>query len=338
MAIASEAMQTKEDHMKKRIAIFFTGGTISMRLDPKIGAAVPALSGKDIVDNVPELASVGDFEIIDFGRYPGPHWTLPLMMNLSLAVRETLKRTEIDGVVITHGTDSLEETAFLLDLTIDSEKPIVFVGAMRNSSESAWDGPSNLLAAVRVALATSARSKGVMVVMNDTALAASEVTKTHTESFDSFQSPDFGALGVVDKGEVILRCSPLGRVHLNTDKLVEPVYLIKVAAGVDSTLLHACLEAGAKGIVIEAMGRGNVPPACLDGIQRAIGQGIPVVLASRCHRGRVFDSYGYEGGGKQLRNMGVIFADFLNGQKARVKLALALSLTRQASELQSLFE
>jgi L-asparaginase len=322
---------------KKRIAIYFTGGTISMRLDPKLGAAVPALSGKEIVENVPELALLADFEIIDYGRYPGPHWTLPLM-DLSLKVRETLARQEIEGVVITHGTDSLEETAFLLDLTIESEKPVVFVGAMRNSSEAGWDGPPNLLAAARVALAQASRGKGVMVVMNDTVLAASEVTKTHTESFDAFQSPDFGPLGVVDKGEVILRCSPLGRLHLNTGRIIEPVFLVKVAAGVDSTLLNVCLEAGARGIVIEAMGRGNVPPACLDGIKKAIERNIPVVLTSRCNRGRVFDSYGYEGGGKQLRNLGVIFADFLNGQKARVKLALVLSLTNQLSEIRALFE
>ncbi len=309
-----------------------------MRVDPKLGAAVPALSGKEIVENAPELSLLADLEIIDYGRYPGPHWTLPLMMDLSLKVRETLARREIEGVVITHGTDSLEETAFLLDLTIESDKPVVFVGAMRNSSEAAWDGPTNLLAAVRVALAPSSRGKGVMVVMNDTVLAASEVTKTHTESFDAFQSPDFGPLGVVDKGEVIMRCSPLGRLHLNTEKTVEPVFLVKVAAGVDSTLLNACLEAGARGIVIEAMGRGNVPPACLAGIQKAIERNIPVVLTSRCHRGRVFDSYGYEGGGKQLRNLGVIFADFLNGQKARVKLALVLSLTNQLSEVRALFE
>jgi L-asparaginase len=323
--------------MKKRIAIYFTGGTISMRLDPKIGAAIPALSGREIVESVPELALVADFEIIDFGRYPGPHWTLPLMMELSLNVQQTLEREDIEGLVITHGTDSLEETAFFLDLTIASEKPVVFVGAMRNSSESGWDGPPNLLSAVRVALADSSRGKGVMIAMNDTVLAASEVTKTHTESFDAFQSPDFGPLGVVDKGEVIIRSAPLGRAHLNTRELVEPVFLLKVAAGTDSTLLNACIEAGARGIVIEAMGRGNVPPAYLAGIRRALEEKIPVVLASRCPRGRVFDSYGYEGGGKQLRNLGVIFADFLNGQKARVKLALALAVMSDLSELQSFF-
>ena len=323
---------------KKRLAIFFTGGTISMKLDPTIGAAIPALSGKEIIGNVPEMALAAEAEIIDFGRHPGPHWTLPLMAELLKDVRASIARDDIAGVVVTHGTDSLEETAYFLDLTLATPKPVVFVGAMRNSSEAGWDGPPNLLSAVRVAASDAARDKGVMVVMNDTILATSEATKTHTESFDSFQSLDFGPLGIVDKGEVIFRRAPLGRKQLNTDTAIEPVYLLKMATGADSVLLDAAIDAGAKGLVIEAMGRGNVPPATLPGIRRAIEQNIPVVLSSRCPRGRVFDSYGYEGGGKQLRNLGVIFADFLNGQKARIKLALALSLTRNFSEIQSIFK
>jgi L-asparaginase len=323
---------------KKRIAIYFTGGTISMKIDPTLGAAVPALSGEEIIGNVPEIALEAEAEIIDFGRFPGPHWTLTLMQDLANQVRETLAREEIDGVVITHGTDSLEETSFFLDLTIASPKPVVFVGAMRNSSEAAWDGPPNLLSAVRVALSDAARDKGVMVVMNETIIAASEATKTHTESIDSFQGLDFGPLGVVDKGQVIVRRALLGRCLLTGTKIVEPIFLIKVAAGVDSTLINAAIDAGAKGLVIEAMGRGNIPPACLDGICRALDNQIPVVLTSRCPRGRVFDSYGYEGAGKQLRQLGVIFADFLNGQKARIKLALALGNREEITDLQSFFD
>jgi L-asparaginase len=323
---------------KKRLAIYFTGGTISMKIDPTLGAAVPALSGQEIIGNVPEIALEAEAEIIDFGRFPGPHWTLELMLDLANQVRETLLRDDIDGVVVTHGTDSLEETSFFLDLTIASAKPIVFVGAMRNSSETSWDGPPNLLSAVRVALAHSAHDKGVMVVMNETIVAASEASKTHTEAFDAFQSLDFGPLGVVDKGQVIIRRTPIGRAYLNTASIVEPIFLITVAAGIDSTLIHAAIDAGAKGLVIEAMGRGNVPPACLEGIKRAIDNHIPVVLTSRCPRGRVFDSYGYEGAGKQLRQLGVIFADFLNGQKARVKLALALGVTKELDDLKSIFE
>lgn len=324
--------------MKKRIAIYFTGGTISMKYDPDIGAAVPALSGKEIIDNVPGLTESVHIEIVDFGRYPGPHMTTRLMMDLSVKVRETLARTDIDGVVVTHGTDTLEETAYLLDLTVAGEKPVVLVGAMRNSSEIGWDGPSNLLSAARVASSDSVRGLGVMVVMNETIIAAGEATKTHTESFDSFQGPNFGALGAIDKGEILIHHSPLGRINLNATEIAEPVWLIKMAAGVDSTLIEAAIDAGAKGLVIEALGRGNVPPDCVPGIKRAIALGIPVVIVSRCLRGRVYESYGYEGGGKHLRNLGVISGDFLNGQKARIKLSVALALTNEIDEIRSIFE
>jgi L-asparaginase len=321
----------------KQVAVYFTGGTISMKYDPSVGAAVPALSGREILDSVRGLDEVADVEVIDFARNPGPHWTLSQMMELSLMVKRSLSHNEIEGVVVTHGTDTLEETAYLLDLTIADEKPVVFVGAMRNSSEMGWDGPPNLLSAIRVAVSEAARGLGVLVSMNETILAAGEATKTHTEAFDSFQSPDFGPLGVLDKGEVIIRRRLKARAHLDTEAVAEPVFLIKTAAGTDSTLIEASLAAGAKGLVVEGLGRGNVPPACVDSIKRAIARGIPTVLVSRCPRGRVYESYGYEGGGKQLRNIGMIFADFLNGQKARVKLAVALGAGVSGSSLASLF-
>ncbi len=309
-----------------------------MKYDPGVGAAVPALSGKEIIDNVPGLTEVADVEIVDFGRYPGPHMTPRLMMELSIKVREALARADIDGVVVTHGTDTLEETAYMLDLTVASQKPVVFVGAMRNSSEIGWDGPSNLLSAVRVASSDRTRGLGVMVVMNEIILAAGEATKTHTESFDAFQGPNFGALGAVDRGEVLIHRSPLGRINLNATEIAEPVWLIKIAAGMDSTLIDAAIYAGAKGLVIEALGRGNVPPDCVPGLERAIALGLPVVIVSRCLRGRIYDSYGYEGGGKHLRQLGVISADFLNGQKARIKLAVALGLTSKRDEIRAIFE
>jgi L-asparaginase len=323
--------------MKKRLALIFTGGTISMKHDAALGAAVPALSGAEILALVQGVDEVADVEVIEFGRYPGPHMTLPRMMELSGVVRATLERDDIGGIAITHGTDTLEETAYLLDLTTASDKPVVLVGAMRNSSEMGWDGPPNLLAAMRVAAADGARGLGVLVAMNDTILAASEATKTHSESFDAFQSPDFGPLGVVDRGEVIIRRPSVKRQHLPVTEMVEPVFLIKLASGVDATLIDAATDAGARGLVIEALGRGNVPPATLAGLRRAVERRLPVVLVSRCLRGRVFDSYGYTGGGKQLREMGLIFADFLNGQKARIKLSLALSLTADPDEIRAFF-
>jgi L-asparaginase len=324
--------------MRKRVAIFFTGGTISMKYDPQIGGAVPILSGKDIVASVPGLSAVADYDIIDFGRYPGPHMTPQRMMELSNRVRQELTRTDIDGVAITHGTDTLEETAYLLDLTVDNQKPIAITGAMRNSSEVGWDGPANLLAAVRVAASAETRGLGTMVVMNDTLLAAADASKTATESFDAFESPDFGPIGVVDKGRILIRRMPLNRGFINTSQIMDRVYLIKITAGSDSTLIEACLAAGARGLVIEAMGRGNVPPGCVTGITNAISSGVPVVVVSRCQRGRVFESYGYPGGGKQLKTLGAISGGFLNGQKAKIKLALALSLTGDTAEIRKLFE
>jgi L-asparaginase len=260
------------------------------------------------------------------------------MMELSNLVRQELARSDIDGVAITHGTDTLEETAYLLDLTVDNQKPVAVTGAMRNSSETGWDGPANLMAAVRVAASAEARGLGTMVVMNETILAAADVSKTATESFDAFESPDFGPIGVIDKGRVIIRRMPLNRSFVNTSQIMDRVFLIKVASGSDSTLIEACLGAGARGLVIEAMGRGNVPPGCVTGITTAISTGVPVIMVSRCQRGRVYDSYGYPGGGKQLKTLGVISGGFLNGQKARIKLALALSLTTDAAEIRKLFE
>jgi len=324
--------------MGKRIVIFFTGGTISMVYDPAVGAAVPALSGREILARVPGLEALADLEVVDFGRFPGPHMTPARMLDLSARVRAALDRPEVDGAVVTHGTDTLEETAYLLDLTADGAKPVVFVGAMRNSSEPGWDGPSNLLSAVRVAASEAARGLGVLVVMNETILAAAEATKVHTEAFDAFRSPDFGPLGVVDKGAVLVTRAPLRRARLRSQVAAHPVWLLKMSAGFDPALLQAGLDAGVRGLVIEGLGRGNVPPDCVDGIARAIAAQIPVVMVSRCLRGRVYESYGYPGGGKQLRDMGVIFADFLNGPKARIKLSLVLGVTRDLAQVRARFE
>jgi len=268
--------------MRKRIAIYFTGGTISMKYDAQAGGAVPILSGEEIVASVPGLSTIADFEIKDFGRFPGPHMTPERMMDLSNQVRQELARSDIDGIAITHGTDTLEETAYLLDLTVDNQKPIAVTGAMRTSSEPGWDGPSNLTAAVMVAASAEARGLGTMIVMNDTILAASDASKTATEAFDAFESANFGPVGVIDKQRVLIRRMPLKRSFINTSQIMDRVFLIKIASGSDSTLIEACLGAGARGLVIEAMGRGNVPPGCVNGISSATTAGIPVVIVSRC--------------------------------------------------------
>src|SRR5437667_392337 len=184
--------------MKPRVAIVFTGGTISMRLDPTAGGAVPMLSGEEILAQVPGLEQIAQVVTTDFARLPGPHITPSRMLELSRVIASQLADERANGVVVTHGTDTLEETAYLLDLVLPSDQPVVLVGAMRNSSELGWDGPANLRSAVRVAADPVVRGLSVLVVMNNQLLVASDATNTDTDALDSFQSRVFGSLGYVD--------------------------------------------------------------------------------------------------------------------------------------------
>lgn len=324
--------------MNNKVAVIFTGGTISMKVDPRLNAAIPALSSEEIMGMVTNIEKFTEIETINYGEYPGPHINPKMMMELSELVKKTVARYDITGVVITHGTDTLEETAYLLDLTIRSKKPIVVVGAMRNSSELGYDGPSNLSAAICTAISKEAINKGVLVVMNNEVNAASEVTKTNTLSLDTFKSPEFGPLGIVDNDEVIFYRDIINHHHIETENIECKVALIKCVAGMDSDLIDYCINAGYKGIVVEAMGRGNVPIEMFNGIKRSLGKNIPVIIVSRCPTGRVLGTYGYPGGGKNLRDIGAIFGNNLPGQKARIKLMLLLSITNDIDVIREIFE
>lgn len=324
--------------MKPHLAIFFTGGTISMQIDPVTGGVIPALSGKEIVARVPGLESIADFEIRDFARLPGPHMTPSRMMELAEMVDAELAKEHTVGAVVTHGTDTLEETAYLLDLILDIEKPIVFVGAMRNSSELSWDGPANLRAGVRAAAESGMRGLGVVVVMNDQIIAASEAMKSHTESTDTFRSRDFGPLGFLDKDRLIIARKPSRHEHIPVKTLDQSVEIVKISSGSNGRLIDHVIADGAHALVIEGLGRGNVPPDVLPAIARACETGIPVVITSRCPLGRVLDTYAYEGAGKQLRKMGVILGGLLPSHKARIKLMVALGAGWSTDDIRTSFE
>lgn len=327
-----------EVNMNKRVAVVFTGGTISMKIDPRIAAAIPALSSEEIMSMVTNIDKIAEIEPVNFSRLPGPQMSLDKLIELRQVVLALVEREDIHGVVITHGTDSLEETAYYLDLSIHTDKPIVMVAAMRNGSELGYDGPSNLSSAICTAASSSACGKGVLIVLNNEVNAARETTKTHTMSLDTFKSLEFGPLGIVDQDEVIFYRNMTKHHSINTPGLVKNVHLIKSALGMDSGVMNYLIDQGAKGFVIEAMGRGNIPPEMVPAIDRAIQLNIPVVIVSRCPMGRVLGSYGYEGGGKQLRDKGVIFGSNLNGQKARIQLMLALDFTDNMQKIKALFE
>lgn len=322
----------------KKIVVIFNGGTISMKVDPKIKAAVPSLTGEEIMHMVTGIEKHAEVISYNFSSFPSPHMTMEKMMELRKFTMNIIKEDNPDGVVITHGTDTLEETAFLFDLTIDTQIPIVFTGAMRSGSELGYDGPSNLAQSIVTASSSESRNRGVLVCLNGELNAAQEVTKTNSLSLNAFRTPSFGPLGIVDNNRVIYyRSNDVRQVH-DIEELVTEVDLVKTAAGMDSSYLRFLADKGSKGIVIEAFGRGNVPPQMVEGIRYALSQGIHVVIVSRCYEGRVYGSYGYEGGGKHLRNMGVIFGDSLPGQKARVKLMVALSIYKDPEDVREWFE
>ena len=309
-----------------------------MMIDRKTGGAVPRYSGSELLDKIPEAKELANIVCYDFGKYPGPHMTPELMFELAKKIQGKINNKKFTGVIVTHGTDTLEETAYLLDLVVKTEIPIVVIGSMKNSSEPDWDGPRNLMDSINICLNDNFKNLGVLVCLNGEINAASEVTKIYTEEIDSFHSLDFGSLGFVQNGRAVLNRLPRKLEKISAKKIVTNVDMLTVYAGMDDKFFKFSADSGTNGIVVEALGVGNVPPPAFDGIKYAVENKIPVVLVSRCPAGETLDIYSYPGAGKWLHKIGVIFADYLNGQKARIKLMLALGKTRNLIELKKIFE
>jgi L-asparaginase len=322
----------------RKIYMIFTGGTISMKIDDVSHTVKPALSAKEIMQSLLNSEIYHELEVVDFSEIPSPSMTPEIMLEISKLIKRLIEFQDPIGFVVIHGTDTLEETAFFLDTAIDTDIPIVVTGSMKSSSELGFDGINNLMSSILVAKSTKSHGRGVLVVMNDQINAASEVTKSNTLSLDTFKSLDYGPLGIVDNKEVLYhRSVTMERKKIPADSIVNDIYLIKAYAGADSKILEYLIEQNAKGIVIEALGRGNLPPKMIPGIEKAIQNDVPVVICSRCPSGRTLDSYGYVGGGKYLTDMGCIMASSLNGQKARILLMLALTRSNNPSFLKELF-
>lgn len=321
---------------KKKILVIHTGGTISMAED-QTGSVKPTESNP-LSEKTKELFSLAHLVVEEPFHLPSPHITTVEMNVLKELIERHTKQKEISGVVITHGTDTLEETAYFLQLTTNVQLPIVLTGAMRSNNEIGSDGLYNLISAIRVAICEDARNKGVLVVLNDEIHTAENVTKTHTSNVSTFQSPQYGPIGIVTKRGVVFHHLPKNNEYYPVSDVLKKVALIKAHAGMDSALLYAIRDMSYHGVVIEALGAGNVPPAAVDGIKALINRNIPVVLVSRCFNGIAQDVYNYEGGGKQLKELGVIFSNGLNGQKARIKLLIGLAYTKNIKGIEKMFQ
>ncbi|TVP91118.1 asparaginase [Alkalibacterium sp.] len=320
----------------KRILLLHTGGTISMSTDQRTGAVKP--SGEHPLHKYSHLFEE-NLQIIeeDILQLPSPHVTPADMLTIQKRLERAEQDGQIDGAVITHGTDTLEETAYFLDLTVNTSFPVVLTGAMRPVDELGSDGISNLQNAIWTALSNEATDKGVLVVMNEEIHSARYVTKTHTTNVATFRTPTFGPIGIVSKHEVRFFQKLVFYEHYPVNQISSNVCLLKSYAGMDSTLFEALLDKDIDGLVIEALGAGNLPPATLPGLKKLLKRDIPVVITSRAFNGIAQDIYAYTGGGKHLKELGVIFAPGLSGIKARIKLLILLEQKLDSEQLNMIF-
>lgn len=320
----------------KHLLVIHTGGTISMSQDQSNKVVTndinPISMHQDVINQYAQIDELNPFNV------PSPHMTIQHVKQLKDIILEAVTNKYYDGFVITHGTDTLEETAFLLDLILGIEQPVVITGAMRSSNEIGSDGLYNYISAIRVASDEKARHKGVMVVFNDEIHTARNVTKTHTSNTNTFQSPNHGPLGVLTKDRVQFHHMPYRQQALENVNEKLNVPLVKAYMGMPGDIFSFYSREGIDGMVIEALGQGNIPPSALDGIQQLVSLNIPIVLVSRSFNGIVSPTYAYDGGGYQLAQQGFIFSNGLNGPKARLKLLVALSNNLDKAEIKSYFE
>lgn len=315
-----------------RIAVVFTGGTISMRHDAGTAGSLPTLLGMDLLDSVTGLAEIADVEPIDWGLVPASHLSFAQVLEIGRLLADQLHRPEIDGAVVVQGTDVIEETAFAWDLLPLPSKPVIVTGAMRTASQDGYDGPENLRSAIAAAADPVMSEQGVVVAMAGDLHGADEVRKTHTHAYGTFQSPNAGRLGMVADGRVtLLRQRRPHRLPRLPAFAALPVPVI-------TAMLDAppVVPADSLGLVVAAAGGGNTPRAYLEVALPLIERGLPVVLTTRCPSGRVMPGYAFPGGSTKWWEAGALFAGTLDALKARVLVALGLGSGLSVTELAGL--
>lgn len=339
-AVIGHPQETLAADPLPKIKILAMGGTIA-------GVASSPTETKDykpgtldvvsMIQSVPGLEKLADISGEQVANVNSSHMTNALMLKLSRRINELIRTNAVDGIVVTHGTDTLEETAYFLHLTVKSDKPVVVVGSMRPATAISADGPLNLYNAVVLAADPKSRGRGVLVSLNETIHSARYVTKTNTTSVDTFRSPDFGSLGYVLDGKPYFYQSVTKRCTVSSEFAptgAAPLPRVDIIYGhVDGSrnLVDAAVAAGSKGIVIAGAGDGGIFPKEKEALIDAVKKGVVVVRASRTGSGIVTQSREYQG-------HGFLVSNDLNPQKARVLLMLALTKTAQPKEIQRVFD
>lgn len=326
---------------KPNVVILATGGTIAgagVTSTTTVGYTAAVTAVDKLISNVPELARIANVTGEQTAQIASESMTMDIWLKLAKRVNVLLAQDNVDGIVITHGTDTLEETAYFLDLVVKSDKPVVLVGSMRPGTAMSADGPLNLYRAVILAGSKEGAGKGVMVMLNDTIHSGREVTKTITDRVDTFQSPIAGSLGVFSGDQPVFYRKSLRKhttatefdiMNLTTLPRVDIVYHY---AGNSGTMIDAATNAGAKGLVHAGTGNGSIGKAEYPAVENALKKGVVIVRSSRVGSGIISRN-----GEADDDKYGFIASDNLNPQKARILLMLALTKTTDAKQIQQMF-
>jgi L-asparaginase len=320
-----------QETAKPRVVILTTGGTIASR----IGATMT--EGPALVQAVPELLDYAEVEVEEFSRIGSSQMTPSHWLRLSQRIGELFHGDpELAGVVVTHGTDTMEETAFFLNLTVRDRRPVVLVGSMRAANEISADGPANLLNGVRVAVSSAAIGKGVLVVLNEDISAARDVWKTDNRRVHTFRSPELGHLGFVDPDTVIFYRAPT-RPHTTESEFdiggLDSLPEVEVAVdytGFDGSTLDYLASLKPDGIVVTTFAGGRMSAGAREGVRKVVETGIPLAIASRVPGGRIV--------GDPVGDVAAVVARDLPAHKARILLMLALTRSRNVREIQRIFD
>jgi len=329
LLLSVQLVAQSSDH--PRVLVLTTGGTIASRTD------APMEAGSDLVGAVPALLDHAAIEVEEFSRIGSSQMTPGHWLRLAERVNEAFESDpELAGVVITHGTDTMEETAFFLNLTVRFSRPVVLVGSMRSSNEISADGPANLLNAVRVAVRPAARGKGVLVVLNEDISAARDVWKTDNRRVHTFRSPEFGFLGVVDPDTVMFYRTSLRPHTTNSEfdvgslETLPRVEVVSDYAGFDGTAIDDMILRSPDGIVLATFAGGRMSAGARQGVSAAVEAGIPVVVSSRVPGGRII--------GNPVGQLGAVVARDIPPHKARILMMLALTQSRNVIQIQRVFD
>ncbi|MDR1766160.1 MAG: asparaginase [Lachnospiraceae bacterium] len=320
---------------KPRVAVFATGGTILDSKDIDTGRVTPGLTADAVLQGMPALGRF-DLDVFTPFNIPGSDLSPQEGLTLAQGIRRAIETPGTLGVVVLQGTDTIDEFPYLIELMVDCAKPVVFTGAMKSTQDTYQDAQGNVFGAALIATHPASRGKGVLVYFNETIFAAREILKYHAARIDAFRS-DRAPLGyVVDESVRYIRESAQGATY-PVDRLSVQVPILKVYTGMDPFLLDAALDAGADGIVLEAYGTGNVPGAMAPSIRRALGKGIPVLVASRCFTGEAYPCYNHVGGGAMLAEEGAVLTGELDAIKSRLKLMVLLEAGMGMRDIRAAF-